>query len=118
MPDTSKPPRILVLGAHPDDAEIFGGGLICRQAKLKATIKIVSVTDGEVAIIESFQRNWSPFDARKAAASGALIGANMSPGIFRMVTSKQRYPCVMPSSRRCDVFNGPCPNASTLRLSS
>lgn len=75
MADISKPPRILVLGAHPDDAEIFGGGLICRQAKLNATLKIISVTDGRSGHHRIVPTELVPIRRQEAAASGALIGA-------------------------------------------
>ncbi|MBX3420378.1 MAG: PIG-L family deacetylase [Pirellulaceae bacterium] len=38
--------RLLVIGAHPDDAEILCGGLIARYCRLGSPVKIVSVTDG------------------------------------------------------------------------
>ncbi|MBN8603903.1 MAG: PIG-L family deacetylase [Planctomycetes bacterium] len=74
MADTSKPPRILVLGAHPDDAEIFGGGLICRQAKLNANIKIISVTDGRSGHHRIVPNELVSIRRKEAAASGAVIG--------------------------------------------
>ena len=43
----SEPPRILLLGAHPDDAEYHAGGLLtCYRKELDATVKLISLTDG------------------------------------------------------------------------
>lgn len=44
MPDS--PVRMLVLGAHPDDAEFHAGGLIALYRRLGHVVKIVSVTNG------------------------------------------------------------------------
>lgn len=74
MVDTNRPPRILVLGAHPDDAEIFAGGLICRQAQRKATIKIISVTDGRSGHDRIVPNELVSIRRREAANSGSLIG--------------------------------------------
>ena len=40
------PLRLLVLGAHPDDAEFHAGGLITIYRQLGHTVKIISVTNG------------------------------------------------------------------------
>lgn len=40
------PVRLLILGAHPDDAEFHAGGLIALYRELGHVVKIVSVTNG------------------------------------------------------------------------
>lgn len=42
------PMRIIVFGAHPDDAEIVAGGTAARWAKLGHKVKFVSVTNGDI----------------------------------------------------------------------
>ena len=39
-------PRILVLGAHPDDADLKAGGTASKWRRLGCEVKLVSVTDG------------------------------------------------------------------------
>ena len=43
---TDAPLRILVIGAHPDDAELHVGGIMVRYRQLGHVVKIVAVTDG------------------------------------------------------------------------
>ena len=72
----SLPPRILLLGAHPDDAEYHAGGLLTRYRKeLDATVKLISLTDGA-----SGHHERTPEDLRKlrqgeSANAGKVIGA-------------------------------------------
>ena len=42
----TKPVRLLILGAHPDDAEFHAGGLVSHYRRLNHHVKIVSVTNG------------------------------------------------------------------------
>ncbi|MBI2479258.1 MAG: PIG-L family deacetylase, partial [Planctomycetia bacterium] len=43
---SANPPRLLVLGAHPDDAEFHSGGLISTYRERGYAVKIVSVANG------------------------------------------------------------------------
>jgi LmbE family N-acetylglucosaminyl deacetylase len=42
------PLRIIVFGAHPDDAELKAGGTAAKWAKLGHEVKMVSVTNGDI----------------------------------------------------------------------
>ena len=44
---SNEPCRVLVFGAHPDDAEFFAGGLLHAHAKQGSVIRLVSVTNGQ-----------------------------------------------------------------------
>lgn len=68
--------RILVLGAHPDDAEFFAGGFLCSHARAGSIVSIISVTNGQSG------HHQMPSDAlvarrrAEAARSGARLGAS------------------------------------------
>ncbi len=68
-------PRVLVLGAHPDDADFHAGGYLalCRQRGFD--VLMISVTDGA----SGHHRLWGPELAarrrREAEAAGQVIGA-------------------------------------------
>lgn len=67
--------RLLILGAHPDDAEFHAGGLAALYARRGHTVKMVSVTNGEVG---HHQMIGAPLAARRraeAAAAASVIGA-------------------------------------------
>lgn len=38
--------RVLFLGAHPDDAEVFAGGILLRHCDRGSAVQVISVTDG------------------------------------------------------------------------
>lgn len=67
--------RVLVLGAHPDDAEFFAGGLLAAHEQAGSVIRLVSVTNGQsghqsIPSPELVQRR-----RREAARAGRVIGS-------------------------------------------
>src|SRR5829696_3479018 len=69
------PPRILIIGAHPDDADIKAGGCAAKWCAAGFTVKLVSLCDGG----KGHHQMWGPplVERRRAEAraSGAIIGA-------------------------------------------
>src|SRR6185437_3257492 len=71
-----QPLRILVLGAHPDDADIKAGGTAALWRRLGHKVKLVSVTNGGAG---HHQLSGEALVARRRAeaqAAGAVIGAS------------------------------------------
>ncbi len=68
-------PRLLILGAHPDDAEYAAGGLATRYRQLDKEVKMVSVTDGSAGHHQRSPEELIPLRRKEAAAAGAVIGA-------------------------------------------
>lgn len=68
--------RVLVLGAHPDDAEFFAGGLLAVHQQAGSTMRLVSVTNGQ----SGHQSVPSPElvlrRRKEAAKAGQAIGAD------------------------------------------
>jgi N-acetylglucosamine malate deacetylase 1 len=67
--------RVLVLGAHPDDAEFFAGGLLARHHQMGSVLRLVSVTNGQsghqsVPCADLILRRRA-----EAAKAGQVIGA-------------------------------------------
>ncbi|MCH2202225.1 MAG: PIG-L family deacetylase [Fuerstiella sp.] len=72
----SEPPRILVLGAHPDDAEYHAGGLLtCYRKELDATVKLISLTDGAAGHHKRSSEELKALRQKESADAGAVIGA-------------------------------------------
>ena len=61
--------RIIVFGAHPDDAEYKAGGTAAKWAKLGHHVKLVSVTNGDIG---HWQMAGGPLAQRRAAESAAV----------------------------------------------
>lgn len=73
MPDSTL--RLLVLGAHPDDADFHAGGLVARYRKLGHAVKMVSVTDGAAGHQDRPAGELAAMRREEAAAAGRVVGA-------------------------------------------
>jgi LmbE family N-acetylglucosaminyl deacetylase len=71
----NKPLRLLILGAHPDDAEYHAGGLASIYRMLGHTVKMVSVTDGGAGHQTLPRQQLATRRRKEAAAAARLIGA-------------------------------------------
>lgn len=70
-----QPLKLLILGAHPDDAEFRAGGLAAIYRALGHTVKMVSVTDGGSGHHAMKRRDLVVRRQKEAAAAAAIIGA-------------------------------------------
>lgn len=68
-------PRILVFGAHPDDAECHVGGLLSLYRELNYSVKIISVTDGAAGHFQIAGEALAQRRLAEARAAAALIGS-------------------------------------------
>ena len=67
--------RIIVFGAHPDDAELKAGGAAAKWAKLGHEVKMVSVTNGDIG---HWREAGGPLAKRRLAevkAADKILGA-------------------------------------------
>jgi len=75
MPLGARSPRLLILGAHPDDAEYAAGGLAATYSQL-GRVRIVSVSDGGAGHHECRGAELVARRRQEAAAAGRVIGAS------------------------------------------
>jgi LmbE family N-acetylglucosaminyl deacetylase len=73
MPDETN--RLLILGAHPDDAEFACGGLASIYRKMGHAVKMISVTNGQSGHHEKSGQELVDIRRAEAAASGKVIDA-------------------------------------------
>src|SRR5262249_34438273 len=64
-------PRVLIIGAHPDDADIKAGGTAARWCDHGAAVRLVSLTDGSAG----HQSQYGPGRARRRRAQGGPAAA-------------------------------------------
>jgi LmbE family N-acetylglucosaminyl deacetylase len=70
-----EPLRLLIIGAHPDDADYAGGGTAALYRSLGHVVKMISVTNGAAGHHLSPGPELVKRRRAEAAASGAVIGA-------------------------------------------
>jgi LmbE family N-acetylglucosaminyl deacetylase len=69
------PKTVLVLTAHPDDAEFFAGGTIARMADEGARVTIVIATDGSCGSFEHDSETLAGIRAQEAHRASQVLGA-------------------------------------------
>jgi LmbE family N-acetylglucosaminyl deacetylase len=69
-----QPLRIIVFGAHPDDAEFRTGGVAVKWSKLGHKVKLVSVTNGDIGHWETSGPELAKRRAAEVAAAAKKLG--------------------------------------------
>ncbi|RPI87611.1 MAG: PIG-L family deacetylase, partial [Planctomycetaceae bacterium] len=72
---SNNPLRLLILGAHPDDAEYHAGGLAAIYRRAGHVVKLVSVTNGQSGHYAVSGPELTAIRRAEAARSAAVIGA-------------------------------------------
>jgi LmbE family N-acetylglucosaminyl deacetylase len=69
--------RILIISAHPDDAEFHAGGLMLSQSRRGSTIDILCLTDGSAGHQSMDRASLARRRLTEAQRSAALVGAQV-----------------------------------------
>lgn len=74
--DSGPAPRILVLGAHPDDAEFQAGGFLHEHRRRGSEIRLVSVTNGQSGHHQLSSDALVAIRRQEAANAGKILGCD------------------------------------------
>ena len=74
MPD--RPLRLLIIGAHPDDADYSAGGTAALYRAVGHEVKMVSMTNGDAGHHRESGKALAQRRRAEATAAGAVIGAS------------------------------------------
>ncbi|HZT82663.1 MAG TPA: PIG-L family deacetylase, partial [Gemmataceae bacterium] len=72
---SDQPLRLLIIGAHPDDADYHAGGLAALYRQAGHVVKMVSLTNGDAGHQTLRGEELARRRQAEAAAAGAVIGA-------------------------------------------
>ncbi len=72
---SGEPLRLLIVGAHPDDADYAAGGLAALYRQAGHVVKMVSLTNGDAGHHRAPGPALAERRRKEAAAAGAVIGA-------------------------------------------
>jgi LmbE family N-acetylglucosaminyl deacetylase len=72
----TQPLRLLIIGAHPDDADYHAGGTAALYRAAGHVVKMVSLTNGDAGHHLQAGPELASRRRREAAAAGAVIGAS------------------------------------------
>ena len=72
--DTDRLPRILAIGAHPDDCDIKAGGCAILWAQAGCAVRFVSTTNGDAGHHEISGKELADRRKAEAEAAGRIAG--------------------------------------------
>lgn len=72
--DTNSKPRILAIGAHPDDCDLKAGGCAILWAQAGCAVRFVSMTNGDAGHHEMSGQELADRRKAEAKAAGAVAG--------------------------------------------
>jgi LmbE family N-acetylglucosaminyl deacetylase len=75
MAQSPRPLRILIFGAHPDDAEFAAGGVAALYGRMGHQVQIVSVTNGDAGHHEMSGTTLAERRRKEAIRAGRCLGA-------------------------------------------